>query len=183
LWQKTGFFIFEKPKTPVVRKFFPLDKNYILEEAQLSLEPPLLQYLVDFVKVEYLLRCNPLGVVDEMAEKIQKHQSHDFRHLHEFYMNLMGVFRFKFYGDNQLQLLFEAKDDFRKYQDEWTSHYRAWIKEFCRHHNFLRAVLDLTVFYPADSVVLMVDNRMKAFITQYFDVKIHPQKGIVRKMA
>jgi hypothetical protein len=163
----------------VLKKFFPRDKNYILEQAQLSLEQPLLQYLVDFVKVEYLLRHNPLGIVDETAAKIQHHQSVDFRHLNEFYMNLMGIFRFTFYSDNQLEFIFEQRDDFEKYQEEWSIQYKTWVKEFCKHPNFLRAVLDLTVFYPTDSPVLMMDTRMNTFITTFFDVKINPQKGIV----
>lgn len=167
----------------MLRKFFPLDKNYVLEEAQLSLESTLLHYLVDYVKVEYLLRCNPLGMMDAMAMKIQEHQSADLRHLHEFYLNVMGVFRYKFYGDNQLEFIFEGRDAFHQYQEEWTRQFKNWTKDFCSHNNFLRAVLDLTVFYPAGSPVLMVDNRMNAFITQYFEVKIHPQKGIIRKMA
>lgn len=29
----------------------------------------------------------------------------------------------------------------------------------------------------------MVDNRMNAFVTQFFEVKIHPQKGIMKKTA
>ncbi|MGC1241454.1 MAG: hypothetical protein WA874_07690 [Chryseosolibacter sp.] len=167
----------------MLRKFFPLDKNYVLEEAQLSLETSLLHYLVDFVKVEYLLRCNPLGMMDAMATKIQQHDNTDFRHLHQFYVNLTGVFRYKYYGDNQLEFIFEGKDAFNKYQEEWSRQFKAWTKAFCKHHNFLRAVLDLTVFYPSDSPVLMVDNRMDAFITQYFEVRIHPQKGIVKRMA
>jgi hypothetical protein len=177
------FIIFTKQTKTVQRKFFPLDKNYILEEAQLSLENSLLLYLVDFVKVEYLLRSNPLGIQDETAEKIQKHQKSDFRHLHEFYFNLMGIFRFRYYGDNQLQFLFDGKDDFKRYQDEWSSQFKLWTKEFCQHPNFLRAVLDLTVFYPVESPMLMVDSRMNAFIAQHFEIKIHPQKGILKKMA
>lgn len=167
----------------MIRKFFPLDKNYVLEEAQFSLESTLLEYLVDFVKVEYLLRSNPLGMMDDMALRIQNHKEADFRHLHEFYVNLMGVFRFKYYGDNQLELSFDPRDPFVRYQEEWSAKFKEWTREFCRHHNFLRAVLDLTVFYPADSPVLMVDNRMNAFIAQFFEVRIHPQKGIVRRMA
>lgn len=167
----------------MLRKFFPLDKNYVLEEAQLSLETHLLQYLVDFVKVEYLLRANPLGMLDAMAVRIQEHNSTDFRHLHEFYVNLMGVFRYKYYSDNQLEFIFDGREAFHQYQDEWTRAFKEWTKGFCKHHNFLRAVLDLTVFYPVDSAVLMVDNRMNAFISQFFEVKIHPQKGIVRRMA
>ena len=167
----------------MLRKFFPLDKNYVLEEAQLSLEPSLLRYLVDFVKVEYLLRANPLGMMDAMAVRIQEHNSTDFPHPHEFYLNLMGVFRYKYYSDNQLQFIFEGKDAFHLYQEEWSRQFKTWTKAFCKHHNFLRAVLDLTVFYPADSPVLMVDNRMNAFIHQYFEVRIDPRKGITRKMA
>ncbi len=167
----------------MLRKFFPLDKNYILEEAQLSLKQPLLQHLVDFVKVEYLLRCNPLGIVDETALKIQQHTGNDFRHLEEFYITSMGIFRYRYYGDNQLQFLFDGKNDFEKYQQEWSVQFKKWTKEFCKQSNFLRAVLDLTVFYPADSPFLMVDNRMNAFIGQFFEIKIHPQKGIVKKMA
>lgn len=166
----------------MLRKFFPLDKNYVLEKAQLSLETQLLQYLVDYVKIEYLMRSNPLGMMDAMAIRIQEHQTEDFRHLHEFYLNLMGVFRYKFYGDNQLQFIFEGRDAFSQYQEEWTGQFKMWTKVFCKHHNFLRAVLDLTVFYPADSPVLMVDNRMNAFISQHFEIKIDPRKGI-KKMA
>ena len=108
----------------MLRKFFPLDKNYVLEEAQLSLEPSLLRYLVDFVKVEYLLRANPLGMMDAMAVRIQEHNSTDFRHLHEFYLNLMGVFRYKYYSDNQLEFIFEGNDAFHQYQEEWTRQFK-----------------------------------------------------------
>lgn len=180
---KAFFYKFAKPYIKVLRKFFPLDKNYILEEAQLSLEQPLLQYLVDYVKVEYLLKHNPLGIVDEMSEKIKHHRGTDFRHLHEFYLNLMGIFRYRYYADNQLTFMFDGKDEFRTYQEQWSAEFKKWVKEFCKHHNFLRAVLDLTVYYPVDSPVLMVDNRMNAFIAQQFEVKIHPQKGIMKRMA
>jgi hypothetical protein len=167
----------------VLRKFFPLDKNYILEEAQLSLKQSLLQHMVDFVKVEYLLKNNPLGLADGPALKIQSHTNTDFRHLEEFYVSLMGIFRYRFYCDNQLEFLFDGKDAFEKYKVEWSAQFKTWTKAFCRHPNFLRAVLDLTVFYPTNSPVLMFDTRMQVFISQFFDVKIHPQKGIVRKMA
>ncbi len=142
-----------------------------------------MQYMVDFVKVDYLLKHNPLGILDEAAQKIQQHETNDFMHLHEFYMNLMGIFRFTFYSDNQLAFIFEQKDDFEKYQEEWTSQFKAWVKEFCKHQNFLRAVLDLTVFYPIDSPVIMMDTRMKTFISHFFEVKIIPQKGIVKSKA
>lgn len=167
----------------MLRKFFPRDKNYVLEQAQLSLEQTLLQYLVDFVKVEFLLSQNPLGLKDVLATKIQAHTSDDFRHLHEFYLNIMGIFRFENYGDNQLWFDFDGCDPFEKYQQQWERQFKQWVKIFCKHHTFLRAVLDMTVFYPLDSPVVLMDTRMNTFITHFFEVKIHPQKGIQRRQA
>lgn len=165
----------------MLKKFFPRDKNYILEQAQLSLEQSLLHYLVDFVKVEYLLRNNPLGIDDDLSRRIKNHMVQDYRHLKDFYFNLMGIFRFEFYGDNQLMFDFDGKEPLEKYQGEWSSQFKRWAKEFCQHQNFLWAVLDLTVFYPSDSAVLLMDTRMETFLSHFFEVKIHPQKGIIRK--
>jgi len=164
----------------VLRKFFPRDKNYILEEAQLSLEQKLLQYLVDFVKVEYLLRSNPLGISDDASRKIQDHSATEFNHLHEFYLNLTGVYRFTYYSDNQLQFIFDGRNDFEKYREEWETAFKQWAKDFCKHETFIRAVLELTVFYPEDYTPQMAGVRLSTFITRFFDVKIDPGKGIVR---
>jgi hypothetical protein len=164
----------------VLRKFFPHDKNYILEEVQLSLENYLLHYLVDYVKVEYLMRFNSLGLQDDTARRIENHTASDYSHLHEFYLNLAGVYRFKFYSDNQLEFIFDGRDPAKKYQEEWTVAYRQWVKVFCRHEQFIRAILELTVFYPEDYTPQMAGLRLSSFITKFFEVKIDPQKGITR---
>ena len=163
----------------VQRKFFPRDKNYILEEAQLSQRDDLLRYLVDFVKVEYLLRCNPLGLQDDTSVKIQSARVDDLSKLHDFYLTLSGVFRFKFYGDNQLQFVFDGRDDFERYQEEWITTFRKWAKTFCGYDSFLRAILELTVFYPDDYTPQMAGLRLSYFITRQFEVKIDSTKGIV----
>ena len=147
----------------------------------MSLENPLLQYLVDFVKIEYLLKHNPLGIEDDMSTMIKGHNDNDFRHLHEFYVTLSGIFRFQYYNDNQLVFDFDGRDPNEKYSEQWEAVFKEWIKTFCKHHNFLRAVLDLTVFYPSNSPVVMADNRMNNFIHEFFELKIHPQKGILKK--
>ena len=162
----------------MIRKYFPRDKNYILESVQLSMKNSLLHYLVDYVKVEYLLHQNPLGIMDSMAKGIQEHEANDFRHLDQFYLHLMGIFRYSHYSDNQLEFIFEQKEDREKYEEEWGEEFKRWTKKFCQDKNFLRAVLDLTVFYPVDSPVVMVDNRMQSFLTQFFQIRIHPDKGI-----
>jgi hypothetical protein len=167
----------------VLRKFFPRDKNYILEEAQLSLETSLMTYLVDFVKVEHLLQNNPLGIMDDTFLKLQQHTIQDYSHLSEFYISLAGVFRFLYYGDNQLEFPFDGQDEFQKYQNQWTDSFKTWTKDFCKHDNFRRAILELTVFYPDDYTPQMAGLRLSAFITKFFDVKIDAQKGILKKVV
>lgn len=165
----------------VIRKFFPLDKNYVLEQAQLSLQPHLLDYLVDFVKVQYMLQYNPLGIVDETVQRIESHVSADNTRLNDLYLNLMGIFRFRNYHDNQLEFVFDGRDPFEKYSEEWQIEFKKWARELCQHKNFIWGVLELTVFYPQDDEANFIGNRLNAFVTQFFELKIHPQKGILKK--
>lgn len=167
----------------VLRKFFPRDKNYILEQAQLSLREAMLQYLVDFVRVEYLMRCNPLGLADDTSIRIKSTPVEDFTKLHDFYLTLSGVFRYKYYGYNQLQFVFDGRDDFERYQEEWTTTFKSWTRTFCRHENFLRAILELTVLYPDDYTPQMAGLRLSYFITKTFEVKIDGAKGIIDAKA
>src|SRR5688500_4343309 len=174
-------FTFVKHLLPVLKKFFPRDKNFILEKAQLSLENSLMAYMVDFVKVEHLLNNNPLGIMDDTFLKIQNHTTENLSHLSEFYLTLAGVFRYLYYSDNQLQFAFDGQDDFLRYQQQWSTTFKAWTKDFCKHDTFRRAVLELTVFYPDDYTPQMAGLRLSAFITKCFDLKIDFQKGIIRK--
>ena len=144
------------------------------------MEESLLHYLVDYVKVEYLLKCNPLGLDDDTSRKVLTHEVSDVDQLREFYRVLSGVYRFLYYGDNQLTFIFDGRDDESKYKEEWSNTFRKWVKDFCRHDNFIRAVLELTVFYPEDYTPQMAGLRMSAFITRTFEVKLDPQKGLVR---
>ncbi len=146
------------------------------------MEESLLQYLVDYVKVEYLLKCNPLGLDDDTSRKVRGHELSEVTQLKEFYIVLSGVYRFLYYGDNQLTFIFDGRDDESKYEEEWGNAFRKWVKEFCRHDNFIRAVLELTVFYPEDYTPQMAGLRMSAFITKTFDVKLDPRKGLVKAL-
>lgn len=165
------------------RKFFPRDKNYILEQAQLSQREAMLQYLVDFVRVEYLIRYNPLGIADDTSMRIQNTPVDDLTKLHDFYLTLSGVFRYKYYGDNQLNFGFDGRDDFERYQEEWTSTFKTWTRSFCRADNFLKAILELTVLYPDDYTPQMAGLRLSYFITKTFEIKIDGSKGIVEVKA
>lgn len=166
----------------MIQKYFPLDKNYLLESAQLNLESELIVFLIDFSKSFYLRNYNPLGIEDATIKAIKEHQSIYTPRLEEFYRNLAAVYRFK-YGQNQLEFLFDGTDHSTKYKEDWSKTFKAWLVDFCLKPNFLRAVLELTVFYPEGRKSELAENRMKAFIHQHFDLKIYKYKGIVRKMA
>lgn len=162
------------------RKFFPLDKNFVLEQVQLALEEELLAYLTDFVKVEYLLRHNPLGVVDETVQRIQLHRSEGYHRLHAFYLMLAGIFRYLYYRDNQLTFIFSGEEPDDVYAREWVTTFKSWIRQLSRYKQFLMGVLELTVFYPSDDEASFIGNRLQAFVAAHFELKIHPQKGILK---
>jgi hypothetical protein len=167
-------------KTPlrVVRKFFPLDKNYLLEEAQLLVQDRLLSELVDLAKTFYLQRHNPLGLNDAFSDRIKKYHTQNLKPLYSFYQTLAGIYRFKF-GENQLGFLWDGKDHSEKYQQDWSSTFQQWTVRLCQRQQFVQAVLDTTVFLPENRQAHLAENRMNAVMLGLFEVKIHKSRGIV----
>ncbi len=168
----------------MLRKFFPLDKNYLLEEAQLLLQDKLLYHLFDQVKKAYELQRNPLGLEDSFSLRIQHYKLLNLQPLEVFYQNLAGVYRYK-WGDSQLEFVWDGRDHAEKYQEEWTLFFIDSVNRFCQQELFVQAVLDVTVFFPTRSEdqkekqLSMAENRMNTFMLQHFEVKIHKSKGIV----
>lgn len=158
----------------VVKKFFKLDKNYLLEEAQLQLRGNLLLCLVDLIKAEYERKYNPLGIADEFVLKVRQYQPDDLQALNTFYETLAGVYRFKF-GDNQLEFMWDGVDQSERYRAEWTEFFKSQTTAFCKNELFIRAVLDLTVF---NNYSQLAENRMNNFMLQTFDVKL--RNGLIR---
>lgn len=166
----------------MIQKYFPLDKNYILEKAQLDLQEELIIHLINFSKDFYLDQHNPLGIIDSTITSVKNHKTRYTQRLEEFYRHLAGVYRFN-YGQNQLEFLFDGNDHYDQYRADWEITFKKWLVSFCNKPNFLRAVLELTVFYPEGRKSELAENRMKAFINQHFSLKIYKYKGIVRKMG
>jgi hypothetical protein len=158
----------------VVRKFFPLDKNYLLEEAQLGLKESLLSSLIGRVKEEYELRYNPLGICDGFIAKVRENKSADLQPLENFYNTLAGVYRYKF-GDNQLAFNWDGVDHTERYKKEWSAFFADQTRTFCKNEVFIKAILDLTVF---NNYSPLAENRMNHFMLQTFEVKLH--RGIIR---
>ena len=162
----------------VIRKFFPLDKNYLLEEVQLALQDALLDQLVERVKIHHQVLHNPLGLDDSFTQRLKAYKSKNRKPLHNFYQNLAGVYRYKF-GENQLGFVWDGRDHSQLYKEEWIQAFTTWTEQFCAHELFLQAVLDLTVFLPDNRHAHLAENRMNHFILNHFEVKIHKNRGIV----
>jgi len=162
----------------LVRKFFPLDKNYLLEEAQLALQERLLITLIEKVKISFEQRHNPLGLEDGFCLKVKTYKTTNLKPLSNFYQNIAAVYRFK-NSDNQLEFVWDGREHMEKYREEWVRSFNQWVDEFCRQELFVQAVLDLTVFLPENRHADLAENRMNNFMLRQFEVRIHKTKGLV----
>lgn len=160
------------------RKFFPFDKNYLLESVQLELESKLLTELVNTVKEIYLLRYNPLGLRDASIEKMLHTEVYNLEELSLLYLEMAGVYRYK-HSSNQLELIFDGRDHFQKYSDDWSLTFKEWVLQFSKSKSFLKAVLETAIFYPEDRQSQLAYSRLKNFISEQFEVKIYKYKGII----
>ncbi|MGK7392588.1 MAG: hypothetical protein ACNS60_19700 [Candidatus Cyclobacteriaceae bacterium M2_1C_046] len=161
------------------RKYFPLDKNHLLERAQLEQEELLIRLMVDQVKDYYLTFCNPLGLEDDIIVKLRKHTFNEAELFSEFYKDLCGIYRY-LKGENQLELLFDGSDHFSKYTNDWGMEFCNWVNEFCQSKSFINAVFALTVLKPAESRFILKTNRLKYFLENHFHLKIYKYKGILK---
>jgi hypothetical protein len=162
----------------VVRKFFPHDKNYLLEGAQLRVRDRLLTILIDQAIATYQREHNPLGLNDAFSERIANYFPKSLAPLYPFYDILAGVYRFKF-GDNQLTFLWDGRDHSEQYEEEWISAFVEWTNTLCQGPQFAQGVLDLTVFLPENGQPHLKSARLEAVLLGRFELKIHKQKGFV----
>lgn len=160
------------------RKYFPFDKNYILEQAQFDAKQELLVQWVEIVKKTYLLRYNPLGLMDRNIRKIVTTTEYNLQELSELYDELAGIYRYK-HGSNQLELLFDGADHYAKYQADWKDSFVQWVHDFGYSKAFLKAVMEAAIFFPTDRKASLAFNRLRNFVSDQFGVKVYKHKGIV----
>lgn len=162
----------------MVRKFFPHDKNYLLEGAQLRVRDRLLTMLIDMAVATYQREHNPLGLNDAFSERIANYFPQSLEALYPFYDTLAGIYRFK-YGDNQLAFLWDGRDHSDKYEEDWRATFAEWTGSLCRESQVAQAVLDLSVFLPQNGALRLTAARMEAVMLGRFELKMHKHKGFV----
>ena len=159
-------------------KYFSLDKNYILKQAQADYQQEFLGNMVEMVKSAYYTNCNPLGLYDKLIEDLQRTKTYKLEHLEFFYLKLAGIYRFKFGNDNQLEFVFNGPSHYEIFKTEWEDQFYSWIREFSRNEGFIRAVLEIAVFFPEDRKVDLAETKLNTFLQQHFDLKIRKKRGI-----
>lgn len=162
----------------MIRRLFPSDKNYILNEVQASQKEPLLKYLANYVRQYYLQNHNPLGLIDDVILEIQKEKEFPLEAFDDFYHDLSAIYRFK-HGEVQLEFLFDGTSHFEKYEQDWIEYFKQSINSYCLNKFFIRAVLDIAVFHHHDRVAFLAGDRLKYFLTQYFGVRVYKYRGIM----
>lgn len=162
----------------MTRKYFPFDKNYLLKEAQASSREKLLSSLITTVTDCYQAYYNPLGLLDDTVLKIQSTKTVNLDYFEEFYDDLAGIYRYKF-GEVQLEFLWDGTSHSDKYNVEWEKTFISWVRDFCHHQPFIRAVFDSTTFHNQLTRSEHIQSRLKSFLVNYFDLKIYQYKGIV----
>ncbi|MDN3669459.1 hypothetical protein QWY93_08960 [Echinicola jeungdonensis] len=160
----------------MIQKLFPLDKNYILRQAQTSMEERLLEVMVSELKASYTRFFNPLGLMDNTYSQIVRTTSFPKNRISIIYQQLSGIYRFKF-GSNQLEFLFDGKSHLEKYQEDWEEQFVLWVRELGCHESYIKTMLRMTVLYDSESRAEFAENRCKSFINEFFELKIIKRKG------
>ncbi|MDO6438780.1 hypothetical protein Q4534_15255 [Cyclobacterium sp. 1_MG-2023] len=158
------------------RKLFPLDKNYILRQAQEAVEKEMMQMMVDELKKAFTLLFNPLELQDDTYLKILSVKSFPDEHLSIIYRQLAGIYRYKF-GSNQLELRFDGKSHFEKYQEDWKQTLQKWVQTLGQDPAYVKNLLRMTLLYDTPSRALFAENRCKSLLNEHFGLLIIKRKG------
>lgn len=163
----------------MIQKLFPLDKNYILRQAQSVMEEELLEIMVEQMKASYTQLYNPLGLVDDTYGRIIGSSDYPVDRIAVIYEQLSGIYRYKF-GSNQLELLFDGRSHLDKYREDWKEQFIQWIQELGAHESYVKTMLRMTVLFDGENRAEFAENRCKSFVNDFFKLKVVKRKGALK---
>lgn len=155
----------------MIEKIFPLDKNYILRQAQFALEEELMEQMIYELKRSYTYLYNPLRLMDETYAKILDTFEFPTVRLRMIYRQLCGIYRY-YHGDNQLEILFDGRTHFDAFKENWEAALIRYVKELGQHEQYVKTMLRMTILHDSETRAEWAENHCKAFINQYFEVKV-----------
>lgn len=163
----------------MIQKLFPLDKNYILRQAQSVMEEVLLDRMVAELKASYTQVYNPLQLMDETYRSILEREAFPRERVQVIYRQLCGVYRYR-HGENQLELLFDGRTHVEKFQEDWSEALVVYVQQLGQHEPYVKTMLRMTLLFDTDSRAEWAENHCKAFINQFFDLKVIKRQGELR---
>ena len=155
----------------MIEKIFPLDKNYILRQAQFAMEEELMEQMIYELKRSYTFLYNPLRLMDETYAQILDTFEFPTDRLQLIYRQLCGIYRFK-NADNQLEMLFDGRSHFDAFKEQWEAGFIEYVKTLGRHEQYVKTLLRMTILYDNESRAEWAENHCKSFINQFFGVKV-----------
>lgn len=163
----------------MIQKLFPLDKNYILRQAQSAKEEELIGLMVTELKKSYTFLYNPLQIMDDTYFRIMNSTEFPVNRIKIIYRQLCGIYRYH-NGNNQLEFLFDGRTHFEKFQDDWTLALINYLRQLGQHEQYIKTMLRMTVLYDTEPRALWAENNCKSFINHFFDLKIIKRQGELR---
>ena len=161
------------------KKWFLMDKNYILKEAQLVLKEQLVFWTVAYAREFYQKNYNPLGIEDKTIQMIRDESFNEYHLIEPFYTKLASIYRYK-HGETQLEFLFNGESHYEKYKADWIKTYKDWVDKLYQDKLVLRDILEISVFKNHGEHELELTNlRLQYNIEQYFNVRLYVYRGIV----
>jgi hypothetical protein len=160
----------------MIQKIFPLDKNYILRQAQSLREEALIDRMIFELKCSYTTLYNPLQLIDETYLKILDTDDFPRDRVRLIYRQLSGIYRYT-HGENQLEMLFDGRSHLEKFQNDWSAALVKYISNLGTHGQYVKTMLRMTVLFDTESRAEWAENHCKSFINQQFEVKIIKRKG------
>ncbi|WP_057936836.1 hypothetical protein [Algoriphagus resistens] len=163
----------------MIQKLFPLDKNYILRQAQSVLEEELIDRMIFELKRSYTSLYNPLQLMDTTYAQILDTFEFPRERVRMIYRQLCGIYRYK-HGDNQLEMLFDGRTHLEKFQDDWSVAFISYVRELGIHGQYVKTMLRMTLLFDTESRAEWAENHCKAFINQHFECKVVKRQGELR---
>lgn len=163
----------------MIQKLFPLDKNYILRQAQSVLEEELIDQMVLELKRSYTSLYNPLQLMDTTYVQILKTVEFPRERVRLIYRQFCGIYRYK-HGDNQLEMLFDGRTHLEKFQEDWSAVLIEYVRELGIYEQYVKTMLRMTLLFDTESRAEWAENHCKAFINQHFDLKVVKRQGELR---
>lgn len=152
-----------------MEKWFDQDKNYILKQAQYAYIDNALTNMVKIAVDSYLLKNNPLGLVDDFVLQLKDYSHPDTKFLYKPYQLLSGVYRL-LHSDNQLTFSWDGKSHFEVFTEEWKEVVAGWMKMMCMNSYLDKIVIKGAILNPYTDHS-MLEAHINKIIYHHFPVK------------